>query len=103
MLSEIIVRLNIRLECVTESVRHEILQFRQVSGTHRHRLEHFKCDELTRAPWQLLPKFDVFDHFLKVKVTEKFWGALPLYSPPRRQARSQKHYVRLRPGRVERP
>ncbi len=37
--------------------------------------EHFKCDELTRAPCQSLPKFDTFDHFLKVKVAEIFWGA----------------------------
>ncbi len=36
MLSEVIVRLNLRLECVVESVGHEILQFRQVSGTHCH-------------------------------------------------------------------
>ncbi len=33
-------------------------------------LEQFKCDELTRAPCRLLPKFDVFDHFFKVKVAE---------------------------------
>ncbi len=29
----IIVRLHLRLECVMESVGHEILQYRQVSGT----------------------------------------------------------------------
>ena len=28
-------------------------------------VEHFKCGELTRAPCQLLPKFDVFDHFFQ--------------------------------------
>ncbi len=36
MFSGIIVRLNLRLECVRESVRREILQFGQVSGTHCH-------------------------------------------------------------------
>ncbi len=34
--SGIIVRLHLRLECVMESVRHEVLQFRQVSGSHCH-------------------------------------------------------------------
>ncbi len=38
-------------------------------------LEHFKCDELIRGLCRSLPKFDVFDHFLKVKVAEIFWGA----------------------------
>ncbi len=33
-------------------------------------LEHFKCDELTRAPCRSQQRFDVFDHFLKVKVAE---------------------------------
>ncbi len=36
MLSGVIVRLNLSLECVTESVRYEILQFCQVSGTPCH-------------------------------------------------------------------
>ncbi len=43
-------------------------------------LEHFKCDELTRALCLPLLKFDVFDHFLKVKVPEIFWG-LPQRPP----------------------
>ncbi len=40
-------------------------------------LEQFKCDELTRALCQSLPKIDVFDHFLIVKGAETFWGAPP--------------------------
>ncbi len=40
-------------------------------------IEHFKCDELTRALWRSLLKFDVFDHFFKEKVAEMFWGAPP--------------------------
>ncbi len=45
-------------------------------------LEHFKCDELTRAPCRSLPKFDVFDQYMKVKVAEMFWGGLPAPKPP---------------------
>ncbi len=37
-------------------------------------LERFTCDELTGAPCWSLPKFDVFDHFLKVTVAEIFRG-----------------------------
>ncbi len=40
-------------------------------------LEQYKCDELTRTLYQLLPKFDVFDHFFKGKEAEIFWGAPP--------------------------
>ncbi len=43
-------------------------------------LEQCKCDELTRALCLLLPKFDVFDHFFKVRGAEIFWGAHP--TPP---------------------
>ncbi len=35
-------------------------------------LEHFECDELTRAPCRSLMKFDVFDQKMKVKVAEIF-------------------------------
>ena len=41
-------------------------------------LEHFKCDELTRALCRSLPKFDVFDHFFTEKVAEIFGGLPPL-------------------------
>ncbi len=37
-------------------------------------LEHFKCDELTRALCRLLPKFDVLDQYMKVKVVEIICG-----------------------------
>ncbi len=37
-------------------------------------LEHYKCDELTRAPCRLRPNFDDFDHFSIIKVTETFCG-----------------------------
>ncbi len=37
-------------------------------------LEHFKCDELTRAPCQSQPNFDVFNHFSMIKVAETFCG-----------------------------
>ncbi len=54
-------------------------------------VEHFKCDELTRAPRRSLPKIDVFDHFFIVKVAEIFLqgaafllqGLCPLTPPPR--------------------
>ncbi len=45
-------------------------------------LEHLKCDELTRALWRSLLKFNVFDHFFKEKVAEIFWGAPPTCPPP---------------------
>ncbi len=57
-LSGIIVRLNLRLECVVESVGHEILQFSSKFQAPTVILEHFKYDELTRALCRLLPKFD---------------------------------------------
>ncbi len=40
-------------------------------------IECHKCDELSRPLCQVQLNFDVFDHFLKVKVNENFWGALP--------------------------
>ncbi len=33
------------------------------------------CDELSRPLCQMQLNFDVFDHFLEVKVAEIFWGA----------------------------
>ncbi len=45
-------------------------------------LEHFKCDELTKAPCQLLPKIGVLDQYMKVKVAEIFWGAPAPQAPP---------------------
>ena len=38
-------------------------------------IECFKCDELSRPLCQMQLNFDVFDHFLEVKVAEIFWGA----------------------------
>ncbi len=43
--------------------------------------ECFKCDELSRPLCQMQLNFDVFDHFLKVKVPEIFWGAPAPPSP----------------------
>ncbi len=43
--------------------------------------ECFKCDELSRPLFQMQLNFDAFDHFLKVKVAEIFWGA-PAPQPP---------------------
>ena len=46
-------------------------------------LECFKCDELSRPPCLMQLNFDVFDHFLTVKVAGIFWGApAPPLSPP---------------------
>ena len=64
-------------------------------------LEHSKYHELTRGPCWTWPNFDVFDHFLKVKVAEILRGVpTPNTAPLQGWARSQKHHVRLGPERL---
>ncbi len=65
---------------------------------------HFKCDELTKGPCQPQQNLTLFDHKMKVKVTDIFqggwsppglshWGALPP-NPPWGPTRSYKHHIR---------
>ncbi len=45
-------------------------------------IECFKCDELSRPLRQMQLNFDVFDHFLKVKVAEIFAPKSPSIKGP---------------------
>ncbi len=60
MLSGVTVTLNLRLKCVTESVRHAILQFRQVSGTH--------CQSIGKHP-QSASDLDMYQMTLFTAIT----------------------------------
>ena len=44
-------------------------------------VEHFKCDELTRAPCQLWLNFDAFDHFSTIKWLKKLFVDVATHPP----------------------